>query len=529
MRLEGAQHDVAILAQQVEDLRRQLARSQQQLMDSCKARSSFLANMSHELRTPLNAIIGYSELVLEEIEGEELHDDVSRIHGAAQRLLSLISGVLDLSRIEAGRVAVQLEGVDAAQMIRDAAQYTERVARDHGTEVVVEVDELPLLITDGDKLAPIVQNLMDNAVKFTRGGRVWVRATMVNEDLVVEVEDEGIGIDPVRVEHLFDAFVQGDDSTTRRYGGLGVGLALSRAFAELMGGHIEASSVLGEGSVFRVTLPADPAPRGALRMPGSLVRELPPYHEGELVLVVDDDPAVHDLVRRTLDPLGFVVRVASTGEEGLRLAHSLQPQLVILDVRLPGVDGLTVLETLRADAALADMPVLLMSMIDERVRALRLGASDYLVKPVDRERLVGTVERLLIDEEHTVLVAEDDETTREMVCKALRQQGWSVLEARTGQGALDVMRQQPVHAVLLDLMMPEVDGFQVAEHMREDPALADIPVVVLTAMDLTRHDLARLRGRVDNVLLKGAFGPRDLMRQVREMVRPFRERERVRA
>jgi CheY-like chemotaxis protein/nitrogen-specific signal transduction histidine kinase len=514
---------VASLTRQVDDLRRQLAITERRMMEACRARSSFLANMSHELRTPLNAIIGYSELVLEELVDHELHDDVSRIHGAARHLLSVISDVLDLARIEAGRMGVHAESVDPVAVVRDVVQALGSLAASNGNRLVMRLDELPNVAIDGGKLRQIVHNLVHNACRFTHEGEIEVAVGQGRGRLLLTVRDQGIGMDPERLEHLFDAFTQGDGSTTRRYGGMGLGLALTRAFVDMLGGVITVESAVGQGSTFHIELPMEVAPRG-LAKAATIVAESrgpDPRRAGDVVLVIDDDPSVRDVVRRTLEPLGFTVHDAATGEEGLELARQIKPRLITLDLLLPGVDGFQVLHELKNDPQLADTSVVLMSMVDERPRAVGLGATDYLVKPVDRGDLVDTVHRLLCPEAGTVLVAEDDPATRAMVRRTLEKEGWKVLAAEDGRRALEILETETIHAVLLDLMMPDVDGFAVAARMREDERWRDIPVVVLTAMDLTANDLSRLRGRVENVLLKGAFAQRDLLRQVREMVQPY--------
>jgi signal transduction histidine kinase/DNA-binding response OmpR family regulator len=481
-------------------------RAQDVAIEANRAKSSFLANMSHELRTPLNAIIGYSELLLEEQHSDEL----DRIQHAARQLLRLVNDVLDLSKVEAGRMELVLEAVDLRALVLEAVEMSRGLAGRNGNQVVTHLpDALHLVKTDPTKLRQVMLNLVANAAKFTKDGVITVTLGLAGTQVEITVVDTGIGIPSEQLPNLFRAFHQGDPSTTRQFGGTGLGLALCREFTRLLGGTIEVASEVGRGAKFTVRLPATKA-SGLQRTP----TPQPVPRRGERVLVIDDDPDAQDLVSRTLAPLGFEVYLASNGDEGMALAVDLRPGVILLDVRMPGRDGWSVLASLKSDPELGRIPVVVYSMVNERQLGLGLGAADYLVKPVSRQRLVETVTRVTDHRAGVVLVCEDDPSTRELISRTLSGAAWKVEVAHDGEEALAWLAKHEPDVILLDLMMPKLDGFEVAARVRDDPRLAKVPIIVLTAMDLTSDDLARLRGSVACVLLKGAFERDALLREV---------------
>jgi signal transduction histidine kinase/CheY-like chemotaxis protein len=510
------------LAIQNARLFRELEAKSRQLEVASRHKSEFLANMSHELRTPLNAIIGYSEMLQEEAEdqhAEAFVPDLQRIHSAGKHLLELINAVLDLSKIEAGKMELYLESFEVAPLVRDVAAVLEPLAQKNANRLEVRcAPDVGAMRADLTKLRQALFNLLSNACKFTERGVVSLavtrEATADGAIVMFAARDTGIGMTPAQLARLFEEFGQADASTTRRYGGTGLGLALSRRLCRMMGGDITVASEPGRGSTFTIRLPAEV--REAVReTPARLATETGPAATST-VLVIDDDAAVRDLMARFLGKEGFGVVIASSGEEGLRLARELAPDVITLDVLMPGMDGWSVLAALKAEAALADIPVVMLTMLDDRNLGYALGAADYLTKPIDRERLVAVLGRYRRD--LPVLVVDDDPNFRDLARRTLEREGYTVVEAENGRAALDRLRNAAPGVVLLDLMMPEMDGFDFVAAVRADSAWRSLPIVVITAKDLTPEDHERLNGYVARVLQKGALTRDALLGEVRDLV-----------
>lgn len=474
-----------------------------------QAKSVFLANMSHELRTPLNAIIGYSEILREEAE-DNAHDeylgDLDKINSAGKHLLELINAILDLSKIEAGKMDLYLEEFEVAPMIDGVVGVIKPLIdrNENSIEVKVAAD-IGAMRADLTKVRQSVFNLLSNAAKFTNRGTVTLsvkREQIDGRDWVAfEVSDTGIGMTAEQMSRLFQEFTQADASTARTYGGSGLGLALSRHLCRLMGGEITVQSDFGEGSTFTIHLPATVNPPGAEVAPDEPATAVSSASSPS-ILVVDDEADARELLRRMLTKAGFHVIPASDGQEALDLARQTKPDAITLDVMMPGMDGWAVLSELKADPATRDTPVVMLTIVDDKQHGYTLGASDYLTKPIDRERLVEALRQYSGDPNAPILVTEDDVATRELLCRALKEEGWSVMEAANGQEALDRMATRRPRAILLDLMMPTMDGFEVVSQVRAHPEWSDIPIVVLTAKDITAEERERLNGGVERCLKK---------------------------
>jgi len=500
-----------------------------------EAKSRFLANMSHELRTPLNAIIGYSEMLLEEAEALEepaFASDLDKIRGAGKHLLGLISDILDLSKIEAGKMELFPETFDLDWLIKEVGHTVRPLVARNGNELVLEQDDVGQMHADQTKVRQILFNLLSNASKFTEQGTIRLGAARETDAAGAEwirfrVADSGIGMTEEQVGKLFRPFTQADASTTRKYGGTGLGLTITKRFCELMGGSIDAESVQGRGTTFRVSLPADlrrvEGSPDAVWVPGAsadagesreLEAVLPP--DAATVLIIDDQPAAREVLRRMLIREGLRVRLASGGQEGVDMARAERPDVITLDLMMPGMDGWQTLTVLKSDPDLADIPVIVLTLLDERRRAYALGAADYIAKPVERERFASVVRAHLASVgAGKVLVVEDDEATRELLVRALRKEGWIVVQADDGRRGLECVAEDAPALIVLDLLMPDVDGFQFLEELRSREEGADIPVVVVTAKDLTAADVSRLRGRVEAVVRKAGRPTEEVLREVR--------------
>lgn len=500
--------------------------------EASKTKSAFLANMSHELRTPMNAIIGYGEMLLEEAEetGEKwMESDLQKILSSAKHLLQLINDILDLSKIEAGRMTVFLEPVDIAQAARDVSSTVEPLVAKNGNVFELKCPEdIGTMRTDLTKLRQTLFNLLSNASKFTEKGRIRLEITRrVDQMVSFAVSDTGIGMTPEQTGKLFGEFVQADASTTRKYGGTGLGLAISRKFCRLLGGDITVQSVPGQGSAFTAILPAEgkePAPEPAAEeaaAPKAAPETRSPATRGTL-LVIDDDPDSRDLLKRMLEKDGYAVLTASGGAEGLALAKEHQPELITLDVMMPSMDGWAVLSALKADPATAEIPVVMMTMVDDKPMGFALGASDYLTKPIDKSRVLQVVSRRVAHHGDDVLVVEDDPMAADIVRRTLEADGRPSRHARNGLEALRLVHESRPALIVLDLMMPEMDGFAFLDALRaEGPDFAAIPVVVLTAKDLTADERGFLSGRVQETLRKGAEQRENLLETIRRNLNPL--------
>jgi PAS domain S-box-containing protein len=505
--------------------------------EASQAKSQFLANMSHELRTPLNAIIGYSEMLQEEVEDldqTQLTPDLQKIHGAGKHLLGLINDILDLSKVEAGKMALYLEDFDIAGTVTEVASTVRPLVAKNGNQLEVFCPaDIGRMRADTTKVRQTLFNLLSNASKFTEKGVIKLEVRRQTSDVktaggallvsdlrpltsvIFAVSDTGIGMTEEQMGRLFEAFSQADASTTRKYGGTGLGLAISRKFCRMMGGDLTVASVPGQGSTFTATLPAQVQSQST--EPGtSFVKKPTIESAGSTVLVIDDDPTARDLIERTLTKAGFGVLLANDGPSGIEMALKLKPRVITLDVMMPGMDGWAVLTALKADLATADIPVIMLTIVDEKQIGFALGAADYFTKPIDWSRMTASLQKYRTPANHqTVLIVEDDAPTREMLRRTLIKERWEVLEAENGRVALEKLNGVVPALILLDLMMPEMDGFEFMEELRKRPECRQVSVVVITAKDITEQDRQRLNGQVARVMQKGAFQMEDLVREVR--------------
>jgi signal transduction histidine kinase/CheY-like chemotaxis protein len=539
---QGSHEELLVLAMEdITDRRRaegDAAKAKEAAETANRAKSLFLANMSHELRTPLNAILGFSEMLQEEVAELNLPQfsaDLAKISAAGKHLLGLINDILDLSKIEAGKTEVHLERFEVAALLNEVASTIAVAAKQNrNTLEIVCPPDIGLMVADLSKVRQGLFNLASNAAKFTNHGSIKVEAErqiMNDMDWIVfRVSDTGIGLSADQIVRLFQPFTQADASTTRKFGGTGLGLSLTRRFCQLMGGDVTVQSVAGEGSVFTIKLPATVPDPSLFNAGFEERRGVSGVHDqkdtgeaeslptpGTCVLVVDDDPVQRELMQRYLRKEGFTVWTASGGVEGLRLARELIPAAITLDVMMPDMDGWSVLAALKGDAALRDVAVIMLTMVDDPERGFALGASDYATKPVNRARLSQIMKKHMSPNvPGPILLVDDDMEFRDLTRSMLEKEGWSVTEAENGAAALESMEGQRPSLIFLDLIMPVMNGFEFATHVRQRTEWRSIPIIVITSQDLTSDDRRRLNGDVQTILQKQGASHESLLQQVRD-------------
>jgi signal transduction histidine kinase/CheY-like chemotaxis protein len=543
-----------LLERRVEDRTAELERANQELtksewevaiardqaLEASRAKSVFLANMSHELRTPMNAIIGYSEMLEEEAQergAQDFSSDLQKILSASRHLLTLINSILDLSKIEAGKMELYLETFEVRAVVTEVVSTITPLVQKNGNDLEVTVDgAVGTMRADLTKLRQSLFNLLSNASKFTKDGRIGLLVRLDPDagppTVVFDVSDTGIGMSPDQMSRLFQSFTQAHSSTNQEFGGTGLGLVITRQFCQLMGGDVSVESEPGKGSTFTIRLPASVSelPAAPVAEHGLIeaTMQQPRVRSAEAggplgrILVIDDDPSVGDLVRRFLGREGFQVVTATGGEEGLRLAREMRPDVITLDALMPGMDGWTVLSTLKADSQLAAIPVVMLTMLDDKSLGFSLGASDFLTKPIQRDVLLTTVQRFCAEQTDSVLVVDDDILTRDLIRRLLESEGFQVAEASNGRVALEEMEKAEPSLILLDLMMPEMDGLDFLAEFGRHERWRSIPVVVVTAKDIGVADRGRLNGYVEGVLEKGAFSREELLGKLRDLVAAYR-------
>lgn len=488
-----------------------------------KAKSAFLANMSHELRTPLNAIIGFTRLVRRrssEILPEKQLGNLDKVLVSAEHLLGLINSILDIAKIEAGRMEIQPATFNLETVIDDCLATTQPMIKPARVKLIKEVDApIPLLYSDRDKVKQILLNLLSNAAKFTHEGEIRVQAYVKEEKIHLIVEDSGIGIPQEALERVFQEFQQADSSTTRQYGGTGLGLPISAQLTQLLGGQISAESQEGAGSKFTVILPphyqiseGEPSPTSAVATQDD--------KQKPTILAIDDNADVIYLLQENLGDAGYEVIGALNGEDGLNKAKTLRPYAIILDIMMPYKDGWQVLHDLKSDPETKDIPVVMLTIVDKKDLGYRLGAVDYLLKPLDSESVLAVLDKLYhtnnLEPEANLLVVDDDPHIADMVTQLLEDMPYKIATAVDGQAALEQIESSPPDIILLDLMMPKLDGFGVIENLRQHPQHCRIPIIVLTAKSLTTDEAKILNQQVSLVMQKKGLNEQTLINELQD-------------
>ena len=507
----------------------ELLESQKAAEAANAAKSTFLANMSHELRTPLNAIIGYSEMLIEdaEDENEDFIPDLDKINGSGKHLLGLINDILDLSKVESGKMELYLEEFELEKVMSEIeATIKPLIEKNHNSLIINYDSNIGTIFADITKLRQILLNLLSNSAKFTKEGNITVDVVdskSMKKGLDFIIADTGIGMSNQQVEKVFQPFTQADEKTTRKFGGTGLGLTITKMFAEMMGGDIGLTSKEGTGTTFTVTLPktvTDKKDTSSESTKENIIDD-----SAYKVLVIDDDDNAQDMMRKFLEKQNLEVIQAKSGEDGLKLAAEHMPDAITLDVMMPEMDGWEVLTALQGNEVTKNIPVIMLTMANEPDIGYSLGATDYLTKPVNWSELSNILNKHRIDSDsQSILIVEDDETTREMLKKSLETNDFKVRSAYNGKEALEKVKSAKPGLILLDLMMPEMDGFEFAEKLRENKEWLDIPVVVITAKDLTKEDHKRLKGNVEAIMQKGSYNKNDLLTEIGDRIKKLQVR-----
>jgi len=497
-----------------------------------KAKSQFLANMSHELRTPLNAIIGYSEMLQDEMTDEaldrvELAGDVDKIRSAGKHLLSLINDILDLSKIEAGKMDLSIEPFNADELIQDVIGTITPLAESRGNQLRINVEgEIGIIYSDVTKIRQILFNLLSNAAKFTHQGHVELTCAREHgesgEQVAFSVRDSGIGISQDNLEVLFKPFSQADASTTRKYGGTGLGLAISRSYAKMLGGDIQVESALGKGSNFTVRLPVQVEKVGelfpeigAVSHGQSWSAEMSEPLEQTQLLLIDDDEAVHNILRHQLSRHGYVIHSALSGKEGLKKACEEHFDVIVLDILMPEMDGWQVLQKLKSEPKTMNLPVVLYTIVADQEKGYALGADDYLVKPISKNKLLATLKNYRKSSHTKVLLIDDDHSTQDLIETYLADMDFQLIMAENGREGLDILqKEQGALIILLDLIMPVMNGFEFIDEVRKHPEFAKIPIIVISAHDLSNTERNLLLQHTKVIIKKGEYSKQELLSSI---------------
>ena len=525
------QSTYATLEQRIAEKTAHLQKAVSALERANKMKSEFLANMSHELRTPLNAIIGFAEVLRDKISGElndEQLDHVHDIHSSGLHLLQMINDILDLSKIEAGRMELQYETFPIREAIEDVYTILKGLANKKHLELKTTIlTEVKSIDADRVKFKQILYNLLSNAIKFTpENGGITLEACITEDDMLqVSVSDTGIGVKPEDQEKIFKEFWQADSSFARKYEGTGLGLALTKRIVEMHSGKLWFESEYGKGSIFYFTLPLKAQLRKD-RYKEVAPKQQPPISIAEkaakTIMVVEDDRMASDLLTLYLTNAGYNVIIAVDGEEAIKKAKEFHPFLITLDIMIPKKDGWDVLSELKNSYDTADIPVIIVSIVDNKDLGFSLGAAEYLIKPIDRIKLLNTVSACIPAEKTTgnpmkILVVDDDEKAVKFMSAILENAGFEVLKAYSGKAGINLSISSNPDLVILDLMMPDISGFDVIEKLRIHPMAKGIPIIICSAKDITEEEKKELNGNILAIVQKSGHTKEDLLAAIKKI------------
>lgn len=502
----------------------------ERLKEIDKLKTQFLANMSHELRTPLNSIIGFSRVILKGIDGpltELQKTDLTSIHNSGQHLLGLINNILDLSKIEAGKMELNFEEVELEPIIKGVMSTAIALVKDRPITLHQDISEsLPPVWADPTRIRQIILNLVSNACKFTDEGRVTISAHADQEKVTITVSDTGIGIPEENLTSIFEEFTQVDSSTTRKVGGTGLGLPISRHFVEMHQGQIWVESKLGYGSTFNFFIPIKPVEEQEIEGPIILAAEARKDGNGKLIVAIDDDPGVITLYERFLEQQDYKVVGINHSHDVLPQIKELAPAAILLDVLMPETDGWGVLRTLKDDPATRNIPVIICSIVSDKNRGFSLGAADYLVKPIVENELVKALKHLETQskEQVKVLVVDDQADDILLIRRILEAQpNYKIFAANNGRESLELVQRVEPDLIILDLTMPEMDGFTVVEALKHNEKTRGIPIIIVSAKELTPTEHVTLTGQVEVLLRKGIFTENELLEDVSQALKRIHE------
>ncbi len=502
--------------------------AQKQAEDATKAKSTFLANMSHELRTPLNAIIGFSRIVKRKGEGilpEKQVENLEKVLVSADHLLGLINTVLDISKIEAGRMDVHPVNFALGPLVELVISTSQSLIRQDKVRLESQIaDGIPQIYSDQEKIKQILINLISNAAKFTQEGLISVSVECHGSAIEIKVADTGTGIAPKALEHIFTEFQQEDSSTTREYGGTGLGLSISRSLARLIEGDLLVSSEVGKGSIFMLTLPVCFGEGNSQATSEIMEESIPSEKEkdSQMILVIDDNLDAINLMKQNLEEAGYKVITATSGDEGIAKAKKYQPFVITLDIVMPKKDGWQVMHDLKAHPATRDIPVVVVTIVNKKKLGLRLGAADYLLKPLDEKQVLESLERFATpkngNKPKSLLVVDDDPNVVDMIKQTISEGVYRVSTAMDGEEALQKIAQDPPDVILLDLMMPKMDGFEVIDSLKADMRCRDIPVIVLTAKLLSKSERDMLSQSAAKIIQKQGISDEQLLTEINSVI-----------
>ena len=522
--LEHTNEELQCTTEELQTTNEELSQANDRVMEADRLKSEFLANMSHELRTPLNSVIALSGILIARMDGdltEEQEKQVKIIKKSGKNLLELINDILDLSKIESGKMEVNAEEFYVEDVVCDARSTVTPLASEKEINInFIKDEEIPVIRSDRNKIKQVLLNLLSNAVKFTpKGGSITISATDRDGRVELSVTDTGIGIAKGNLDKIFDEFRQVDGSSTREYGGTGLGLAITRRLVKLLGGEIRVESEIGKGSTFIINIPVTLDGVEALT---EAFTQIDP--DKKTILAVDDDPSVIYVLKKYLEGEGYQVVPAHNGAEAIRLAKEVKPFAITLDIMIPGKDGWEVINELKGDPATEHIPIVVISILDNKSLGFSLGVTEYLTKPVERDTILNALGRLIsprcigMDCTPNVLLVDDDPIHIMAMKAVLTGNGYKVMVAPGGKEGIETLKDATPCAIILDIMMPEVDGFMVLEELKKRKETRDIPVIILTAKDITDDDKKRLNGRIQDIIGKGNFAHEEVLRDLKNIL-----------